>query len=608
MKGRLIQQYRVDALLGEGGMGTVYQATDTLLERLVAMKMLHPHLLNQTSFMERFRNEALILARLNHPNIAVVYNLLQDGTDYFMAMEYVAGETLEALLRRTGSLSPAVAAEIVRQGLEGLTHAHRKNILHRDIKPANLMLTPEGTVKLMDFGIARMAGEQRLTQANRIVGTLEYMAPELIRGEAPSPASDIYAMGVLLYELLSGKLPFASNTDYELMQSIIKDKPIPLRKLNGQIPKEMEAIVQKALDKNPAKRFTDAKEFQQALQPFYTQAPVLDPATLGPTLPMTAVLDIQPKRQLTSATKRMTPATQIQRMTQLSTSWVRANWELSLAGVLTLLAVVFIVLMLTDTAPTENTTASIDSVTDQTPVQQMSDEPAESSGAVSLPTGQTNQPVQAPVTKPAPVDDSPRSGTPKEPEPNNPEPRKSEPRKPIAEKPGAGKSGNPNPVAPRDEKPPVQEQPATGTPTDPVVERPAERSAPTSPASSQKSIAIRRVRVNLALTESISSASAKEGQNLRFRVTESVMSDGQVVIREGATAYGEITRIKRTGDGLFTNRDLLEIRIQAVEAVNGQQIPLRSATISQEAKGEAVLFRSGQTFEVRTGDSVITLH
>ncbi|RYD89268.1 MAG: serine/threonine protein kinase, partial [Sphingobacteriales bacterium] len=209
LQGRLIQHYRIESLLGEGGMGTVYQATDTLLQRLVAVKMLHPHLVSQTSFMERFRNEALILARLNHPNIAVVYNFLQDNADYFMAMEYVEGDSLEALIRKAGALSPAVAAEVVRQGLEGMAHAHRKGVLHRDIKPANLMLTPEGTIKLMDFGIARVSGEQRLTQANRLVGTLEYMAPELIEGQEPSPASDLYAMGVLLYELLSGKLPFA---------------------------------------------------------------------------------------------------------------------------------------------------------------------------------------------------------------------------------------------------------------------------------------------------------------------------------------------------------------------------------------------------------------
>ncbi len=123
LKGRLIQHYRIESLLGEGGMGTVYQATDTLLQRLVAVKMLHPHLVSQTSFMERFRNEALILARLNHPNIAVVYNFLQDNADYFMAMEYVEGDSLEALIRKAGALSPAIAAEVVRHGLEGMAHA-----------------------------------------------------------------------------------------------------------------------------------------------------------------------------------------------------------------------------------------------------------------------------------------------------------------------------------------------------------------------------------------------------------------------------------------------------------------------------------------------------
>jgi serine/threonine protein kinase len=177
MLGRIIHTYRIEELLGEGGMGTVYRAVDTVLGRDVAIKALHPALLRQSAFLERFRSEARVLARLNHPNIAVLHNFIEAGDDLFMVMEYVEGLTLEALLRRRGKLRPEEAVPLIRQALEGLQHAHRRGILHRDLKPANLMLTPEGLVKVMDFGIAKVAGAQRLTQANHLVGTLEYLAP-----------------------------------------------------------------------------------------------------------------------------------------------------------------------------------------------------------------------------------------------------------------------------------------------------------------------------------------------------------------------------------------------------------------------------------------------
>jgi serine/threonine protein kinase len=578
LKGRLIQHYRIESLLGEGGMGTVYQATDTLLQRLVAVKMLHPHLVSQTSFMERFRNEALILARLNHPNIAVVYNFLQDNADYFMAMEYVEGDSLETLIRKAGAFSPALAAEVVRQGLEGMAHAHRKGVLHRDIKPANLMLTPEGTIKLMDFGIARVSGEQRLTQANRIVGTLEYMAPELIEGQEPSPASDLYAMGVLLYELLSGKLPFASRTDYELMQAIVREKPIPLRKLDGQIPKELEAVVQKALDKNPAKRFADAKAFQKALQPFYASAPVLDPAQIVPPLPVTDVVDMQPNRKLAGA-KKSESYFSGWFLTQHAPDWFRTNWEFLLAGTLTLVAVLFLGMLLLDRNPQPKSTTKIGDSGRKPSVQ--------------------IKPAVAPGTTPTLVYAEPRENRVTVPEPT-PDPVEDKPKTSLPKKPGAIKPKTGSPRA-GEEKPvtPPQEEPVAPTTTEPVPE-------PVKRPVTRKSVAVRRLPVKLALSNDLSSSRAQEGETVRFRVIDVVMSEGEVVIQAGATAFGEVTRIRQAGNDLFRKKDLLEFRIYAVEAANGQRLALRSATISEEVKGKPVVFPAGQTFEVRTGDTVLT--
>ncbi|GAB3996753.1 hypothetical protein GCM10028807_40110 [Spirosoma daeguense] len=596
MHGRLIHHYRVESLLGEGGMGTVYQATDTHLERPVAVKMLHTHLVNQASFTERFRNEAMILARLNHPNIAVVYNFLQDGGDYFMAMEYVAGDSLETIVRKTGALSASVAAEIVRQALEGLTHAHRKGVLHRDIKPANLMLTPDGNVKLMDFGIARVVGNQRMTQANRLVGTLEYMAPELVRGEAPSTASDLYAIGILLYELLSGKLPFASRTDFALMQAIIQEKPIALRKLNNNVPKELEAIVNKALDKNPAKRFADAKEFQKALQPYFSQLSVLDPSQLIPAIPTTDVLNMQPvRRTMLAETKLVSDLIEPTRSTTFM-DWASDNWQTLLGGGLTLMALLFIGLILvdrTDDRPIQ-TRKPESTVSQLTPKTERSESyVAENQPAQAVPsTGDNVTPVSTPDVRNV-------TATPIENKLAVKKPKTETPR--SYNTPGSVKKAEVVATVPTTTP---TETPTTLTP-EPVKTEPAPEVV-TPKTTGRKTVAIRRLRVNLSLVDGLSSDVAHEGQSIRFRVTEPVVSEGEVVIQSGATAYGEVSRIKRADGDVFRKKNLLEFRINSVEAANGKRVLLRSATISEEAKGQPVQFRSGQTFEVRTADDVIT--
>jgi len=265
MTGRLIQTYRIEELLGEGGMGTVFRATDTVLERPVALKMLRAELLTQPQFLDRFRAEAQILARLNHPNVATLYNFVREEGDYYMVMEFVEGQTLEAWLGQYGPLPVELAVQVVQQALEGLAHAHKRGILHRDLKPANLMVTPEGVVKLTDFGIARIIGSQRLTQVNGLVGTPAYMAPEQIQGLEPSPQSDIHAMGLVLYELLSGQVPFATTNQFETMERVMRMVPPPLRPQLAGLPMALDDILEKALQKDPAARFADARTFQKTL-------------------------------------------------------------------------------------------------------------------------------------------------------------------------------------------------------------------------------------------------------------------------------------------------------------------------------------------------------
>jgi len=306
MIGEKIHSYHINAHLGQGGMGNVYRATDTMLGREVALKMLHPQLTMQTQFLERFKKEARVLAQLLHPNIAVIYNFIEQQGNHFMVMEYVEGASLDELLKKYGTLPPEFVVPVFIQALEGLQHAHRKHIFHRDIKPSNIMLTPDGTVKLMDFGIAKVAGEQKMTQVNKIVGTVEFMAPELIQGKDASALSDIYAMGVTLYELISGKLPFESDTDFNLMQAILKKKPSPPDKLNASVPRPLADIVMKALDKNPDHRFTDARAFQQALAnafPSFREINLaaLKPVIAGSVLAQTAGAITQPNKDLMTA-------------------------------------------------------------------------------------------------------------------------------------------------------------------------------------------------------------------------------------------------------------------------------------------------------------------
>jgi serine/threonine-protein kinase len=259
-------QYIIQRKLGEGGMGTVYLAEDTLLERQVAIKELN---ISASPVSEavgnRFQQEALALARLNHPNITHLYAFLPKDDTYWMVMEYVNGNTLEEWLKIHGQMRPAIACSIIIQILDGLCHAHRKGIIHRDLKPANVMISEEGEVKVMDFGIARIRNSQRITQHGKSVGTLEYMAPEQIQGKEGDERTDIYAAGNILYELLCGQPPFRADTDYHLMKAKLEEAPPVLPALANVTPAPLKSIILKALERKPEKRFETASAFRDAL-------------------------------------------------------------------------------------------------------------------------------------------------------------------------------------------------------------------------------------------------------------------------------------------------------------------------------------------------------
>ena len=199
MIGAQILNYRIVEKLGDGGMGSVYKAVDVMLEREVALKFLRPELAEQPDLVERFRSEAVVLARLTHQNVASLFGLHRHGNDFFMAMEYVPGKTVEALLKQNGRLSVEHASQVASHVLHALDYAHRHGVVHRDIKSANIIVTPGGNVKVMDFGIARVLGTERRTRVGFVVGTIGYMAPEQIQGLDVDGRTDIYAVGVVLY-------------------------------------------------------------------------------------------------------------------------------------------------------------------------------------------------------------------------------------------------------------------------------------------------------------------------------------------------------------------------------------------------------------------------
>src|SRR5438105_5998618 len=270
--GQVLGHYRIIEQIGAGGMGIVYRAHDEQLDRDVALKVLFAGMLADESARKRFRKEALALAKLNHPNIETVFEFgNQDGVD-FLVTEYIPGTTLDTNLA-TGALTEAEIVRLGTQLAEGLVAAHEHGVIHRDLKPGNLRLTPDGRLKILDFGLAQLVqppGEidltVSLTQAQEMRGTLPYMAPEQLRGERCDARSDIWAAGAALYEMATGRRPFPQPQPAELIGTILHQTADPPSVHNRKVTPALESVVMKALDKKPEKRYQSAGELRVALE------------------------------------------------------------------------------------------------------------------------------------------------------------------------------------------------------------------------------------------------------------------------------------------------------------------------------------------------------
>lgn len=318
MNSTISERYELGDRLGSGGMSTVYKATDGVLERTVAVKILAEHLSDDDKFVARFRREALAVAKLIHPNIVQVYDTGVDNYRHYIVMEYVEGKSAAQLLQTKGRLGSDAAVEIGLQSCAGLEYAHRQGIIHRDVKPGNLMViggpagrrnressaheppTGEMTIKLTDFGIARATAQSRLTQVGSVVGTAAYLAPEQARGDEATPAADVYALGVVLYQLLTGRLPWEGSTLAELATRRETERPLPPTSYDPDVPETLSRAVLRALEGEVANRYSSARELSRALE---TGLAGREPAQPEDEMP-TSMLSGSP----TAATRRIDPS------------------------------------------------------------------------------------------------------------------------------------------------------------------------------------------------------------------------------------------------------------------------------------------------------------
>ncbi len=263
---KINDRYQIIKTLGEGGMANVYLAHDTILDRNVAVKVLRGDLANDEKFVRRFQREALSASSLSHPNIVEMYDVGEDDGQYYIVMEYVDGKTLKQVLKSRGKLSITEVVDIMLQLTDGMAHAHDAYIIHRDIKPQNIMILSNGMIKITDFGVAASLNSTQLTQTNSVMGTVHYLPPEQAQGKGSTIKSDIYSMGIMMYELLTGLVPYKGDNAVEIALKHLKE-PLPsVRKSNPSIPQSIENIIIRATAKNPKNRYTDAREMHEDLK------------------------------------------------------------------------------------------------------------------------------------------------------------------------------------------------------------------------------------------------------------------------------------------------------------------------------------------------------
>jgi eukaryotic-like serine/threonine-protein kinase len=264
--GSTIGDYRIISVIGRGGMGKVFKVRNLLSDRIEAMKILLPDVNAQPDLVERFLREIKVVAALDHPGIAALRTALRADDQILMIMEYVEGTSLQYCLKH-GGIELGRAVNFTCQALDALAYAHQRGIVHRDIKPSNILLGPEDRIKVTDFGIASRSGDPKLTGAGVAIGSLLYMSPEQMRAETPDVRSDLYSLGVTLYEMVTGRVPVEGGSFYSILKSHLEQRPLPPIQLAPELPPELSRVIEKAIEKKPEARFQTAAQFHDALRP-----------------------------------------------------------------------------------------------------------------------------------------------------------------------------------------------------------------------------------------------------------------------------------------------------------------------------------------------------
>lgn len=595
MIGASNEQFIIRKKIGEGGMGTVYLAEDILLERPVAIKVLKKSDSSNTESPDsRFQQEALALARLNHPNITHLYAFIPKGDSYWMVMEYVEGKTLEDWLAIHKSLNVETACSILVQILDGLDHAHRKGIIHRDLKPANVMISAEGEVKIMDFGIARIKSSQRLTQSGKSVGTLEYMAPEQIQGKEGDELTDIYAAGNILYELLSGQTPFKADTDYHLMKSKLEEKAPHHPILVSKVSARLQEVIFKSLERNPSKRYSSVLFFKEAIIK-NSESSIFTSYSLITALQNNQATDLilPEKKEYPFRFLKFLPAVPRLPFQFPDTSEIKKyfrNWK-SEKSVLLLIAVVVLCSALiiwnvfstqesTGTEENNNTSTGVNySVSDYTEDLQPQKKQIDLIENQLIDNHRSILPMEAeaPKEKTIPPDKkepiSPRENRKKETPPANKEEKKSDQKEST-------------PSAP-------QEQ------TSAVNTRSDEVSAGSEPKKPVSRINIPEGRrITVTLDEDISSEiKSKDGGPVALHCTEDIKVNETIIIKKGAMAIGKIVDVEPSGK---RKKALVGFVVQKIKAADGKVIRVRSERFRLKAANpdEPAIFKSGTSFSV----------
>ncbi len=306
----LNNRYRLVAQQGSGGMAVIYKAVDQALGRTVAVKILRPSLITDPSFLERFRNEARSVAKLAHPNIVTVHDVGQDGNTHYIVMEFVVGQDLKKLIRTEAPFSIERALNIAIQISAGIGYAHRSGLVHADVKPQNVLVAEGDVVKVTDFGIAQALSDAAIGERQKVVwGSPHYFSPEQAQGERPSPASDVYSVGIVLFEMLTGRLPFIGADQQELALAHIRDTPPHVTDFNPSVPVQLDQIIQKVMSKEPASRYRTADQLGRILISYRKQGhqvtggiassvspslPRQQPAGAPPTMPAQQVTSSPP--------------------------------------------------------------------------------------------------------------------------------------------------------------------------------------------------------------------------------------------------------------------------------------------------------------------------